>query len=596
MVAAMDPETRRTRAAVFLVDKRLPSDAQKRIFTRVRQIMHNEEANVAVRCWPSPSENEEAAAARSPGLGGAGRSDWRDFDSVSSLTEGLAGYDVVDFVWFAHKVSGKAPIPVEELHAYALLKEARNTFPRSVRRLVTSQRSDSVDHWAGVLGLARVRLDSEKELDALFAEFTSEVLWRGDLKLGRGVSRGDADRLGATVDFVGVTEEWKGGRAPMEGEARPPEASGSGDGKGEGSALVGSPLPRVLGLALDGPLLAEEVIPLAWLPLHRLKSVLARVRVVVRDRGIQSWLDRLGRVGEDPEARAWGPAMCIMLSQLNRGAPLALVPAGSAGGGVFSLVELVSAAEDAILPQLQPCCPSGAESLGQAADKVAEEHAMIVDYVLGGRQGDDWGPLELRQRWPELFALEGECTRKGGRAALALARAARKGKGPGKKIASSSLKEKLAQVEKYLNQDGTLKVKPAATTAAAPRKLGRQAQGFLAQQGAALASAGGSLSPRSKLSLGWVYERRRQLQLASLGGARRDGHGVSYYRGERPKPEKRRRAVVAPAKKEKAASGVVRKRKEQPRPKPGAAKGTEAASKFLKKVKVRRTLDYTGAL
>jgi len=41
---------------------------------------------------------------------------------------------------------------------------------------------------------------------------------------------------------------------------------------------------------------------------------------------------------------------------------------------------------------------------------------------------------------------------------------------------------------------------------------------------------------------------------------------------------------------------VVRKRKEQPRPKPGAAKGTEAASKFLKKVKVRRTLDYTGAL
>ena len=178
MVAAMDPETRRTRAAVFLVDKRLPSDAQKRIFTRVRQIMHNEEANIAVRCWPSPSENEEAAAARSPGLGGAGRSDWRDFDSVSSLTEGLAGYDVVDFVWFAHKVSGKAPIPVEELHAYALLKEARNTFPRSVRRLVTSQRSDSVDHWAGVLGLARVRLDSEKELDALFAEFTSEVLWR----------------------------------------------------------------------------------------------------------------------------------------------------------------------------------------------------------------------------------------------------------------------------------------------------------------------------------------------------------------------------------------------------------------------------------
>ena len=83
---------------------------------------------------------------------------------------------------------------------------------------------------------------------------------------------------------------------------------------------------------------------------------------------------------------------------------------------------------------------------------------------------------------------------------------------------------------------------------------------------------------------------------ASSGGARRDGHGVSYYRGERPKPEKRRRAVVAPAKKEKAASGVVRKRKEQPRPKPGAAKGTEAASKFLKKVKVRRTLDYTGAL
>ena len=636
-----DRQSAPLRAVIFLVDRRLPADAQEKVLERVRRL--RSESQVVVKCYPNGTEASDDVA--------SSRSAWKDFDAISSLLSDLRArgetddaerldrapttstevVDYCDVVWFAHRVSNKAPIPVEELHAYSLLKETRNRFPNSVRCVVTLQGSEIVAglaHWEEILGLSQsaVDVDSEAAMDEVFSQLSSEILWRGSLAFSSGLDplavHGTESRE-RKIDFV---------RTGRKGESTP------------GEAVADQSLPPCFDFDLKGSILVSQVLPLACLPLHRLRSHLGLVKVLARDDSVQEWFEKIGlREGELPSlgdgaAETPRPLMCLVVRS-GGGAALAMVPSrGEEGeGAAFSVLELASARDDALLshfghhsqPQRQEEAgagpPSGAGAIdgtSGARDPHGRARRAILEHLMDDRElpemdqtASGGSEMDFAQMWPEVACLARENAREEAVSKLSKGRRGDHGAKPRKKEKSPAeralqlYKEKVSCIDDIFNPNGTLK--DANATALVPSTGAANA----ASSFDLTSKVAQGLSPRSKLGLGWVHERRRQLHLTQNGRQRsRGGHGVDYYReSEQPrggsKTERGRerrssghaagantsRAAPLPSKKKKASTGQASKRKQR---EPGAktAKLLPRKTKPLKKVKVRRTLDYAGAL
>ncbi|QDZ24026.1 hypothetical protein HOP50_12g65660 [Chloropicon primus] len=620
----------RRRALVFVIDERLPADVKEEARGRIEELKRRESRHV-IRCWPGDQGKvaEDLVGPR-PAKGNGSRTEGEGLDSIAGLAQGIrprgggpvkgAGkgsvvklegcgdcspspaarsveVDELDLVWFAHKVSCKAPIPVEDLHAYTLLKETRKKFPNSVRHVVTTQEptEEGLAHWTSLLDLSRVRLDCSEALDGLFSGLASEILWRGN-----GVFNGKGGhRTEAKIDLVRVAEQRDDGDS-----GRSEEEAGGDQGR---SAAVSTSMSFDL-----------EVVPLGCVPFHRLTSMLGHVKVVAGDEGIQGWFERIGslRAASAPSASAkqGGPTMCILINQSSCGSPLVLIPAEEKGPGVFSLIELAPNRGNPLLPHSQ-LLSQNAEGTApvDTSEETAREQDLVVDCIIR-REGEK--SSELHRRWPEFFALAKEA---GDRRQVDGASASGGARPPGKKkekisgkmLLFNSYKEKVAAIEKYFNDDGS--IKDSSMPVLCPGGANERKQ-------PSEPDCSATLSPRSKLRSGWVYERRRQLQLVAAGTSssrRYDGHGVNYFveakqKGEGGGVSERTSSRLKRRRKEKAVttnSNPVSKRTlrkpllattrksdhEAAKPKP-AKKASETAAKSLKKVKVRRTLDYAAAL
>jgi hypothetical protein len=81
-------------------------------------------------------------------------------DAISNLTKDLDEQCALQVLWFASSVGIKVPLAMEELQAYALLKDVKAKFPNSSRHLFTNIHDNNqtsvaaIHHWVKILGIS----------------------------------------------------------------------------------------------------------------------------------------------------------------------------------------------------------------------------------------------------------------------------------------------------------------------------------------------------------------------------------------------------------------------------------------------------------
>ena len=482
--------------------------------------------------------------------GNVSSSGWRDMDAISNLTKDLNEDAIVDILWycfppslrslslslsrsshlcsvltlealnflfktdrFAFRIGGEKTggsedykllterPPVEELQAYALLKESKAKFPNSVRHLVVPDIREASGPVAkdltemfdlNVVGLVK---PTEEKIDQLFSQLGLDVLWRGNAKFSSDF--GAPENMIQMIDFVRVT---------------------NGSDRCKGGLLIGSG-------KVHSSVLVSKVVPIASIALHRLKTFVAQVKVVSRDEEVQSWFDTISSSGDKIER-----AVILQVSYLHSHGKsteeMVLLPSsgwegesrgekGEKGNGVcFSLVKLTSSDETMDMLRLMY-----KKKKGVLCTRNMVEEAVCA-FLEKRCESQGYIESDVYKAWPELFPLF--CCKK---PKISLGKKAKAASGKGTRLAAKKRVVDWKRVEKVFKEDGTLKGNLSSCSA-----------GLVKSRLAKRHCSG--LSPRSAYSAQWVYEYRRQCASATTTAT--TATEVNYWSGSSSKTRRKK--------------------------------------------------------